>query len=650
MARRATALDLGARPKQALVRVFVVAAVLGLALSGFIAWTSKETMRSSTPLIREQMPLLEELGDIERRLLAIQTMNQQYFAYAINRETWQQQRTAMHADFARSLARLDAAFPDEEGLRVVRVVLENFAMLEPKLDAELQRAEIDWDEARAIIVEMAIDSGNIRRHLQSLRERMSAAVLAAGERTEASIARTTTLVAAYSALIFVISLLVASHIRARSRAEAELAFNAAHDPVTGCYNRRALAAIVDGLGGEAHGLVVVAVERFHRIIGSLGHEAADETLTALAQTFERLAAPLAGHVFRLDGAHFALLAPLARMSPEALAARVATIARQPFVVGKHDLLIGLSCGAARYPADAGDGLGLLRSANVAQAHAYAAGLPFVPFAAEFEARSAHRLELESALGHAVERGELELHYQPQMDIASGRIIGAEALVRWRRDGTLVSPAEFIPAAEDTGLIVGIGRWVLEEACRQAAAWWREGLGEPVVAVNVSARQFLDPCFFDCVRAALADSGVSPAAIELEVTESAIMHDPDAVIDMLRRLRDLGLKVAIDDFGTGYSSLAYLRRFPLDKLKVDQSFVRHLGAGAADEDAAIVAAVVRLGQTLGLKVIAEGVESEGQRDLLHALGCDEIQGYWLSRPLPADAAQAFLVAQRQPRMP
>jgi EAL domain-containing protein (putative c-di-GMP-specific phosphodiesterase class I) len=190
----------------------------------------------------------------------------------------------------------------------------------------------------------------------------------------------------------------------------------------------------------------------------------------------------------------------------------------------------------------------------------------------------------------------------------------------------------------------MGEWILREACRQAMAWKSAGLGEPVVAVNISARQFQDPRFFDTVTQALADTGVPPAMIELEITESAIMQDPDAVVAELARLRGLGLALAIDDFGTGYSSLSYLKRFPLDKLKVDQSFVRPLMPESPAEDSAIVEAVVRLGQTLGLKVIAEGVETEDQLNLLGRLGCDEIQGYWFSKPMPVAEATAFISAR------
>jgi len=642
-ARRPT-LDLDTRPRFGVAWLFVVAAALGLLLSAFIAATSEESKRASEHLIRQQMPLLEEIGEIDRRLLSIQVVNQQYFAYSINRETWLRERTERHAAFAASLARLNAAFPDEAGLRVVGVVLENLEMLEPRLDAQMRATEIDWDEARAILVEMAIDTGNIRRHLQPLRERIAGSVVEASMHTEASISRTSALVGAYSVLILIIALFVAYHVRARARAERELAYNAVHDLITGCYNRRALKTVIDRLAGEPHALVVVAVERFHRIAGGIGHEAAHAVLASVARLLESRVGALPVRVFRLDGAHFALLARGDDGMVDALAGILDGIVAQPLQSGSHELLLALSSGVAHYPEDGADAEILLRSANTAQMQARLTQKRLLRFEAGFNTRGEQRLAIEAALGHAVERGELELHYQPQQSLADGRIVGVEALVRWRRDGQLVSPGEFIPVAEDTGLIVDIGDWILAEACRQAKAWADAGLPQ-VVAVNVSARQFLDPRFMDGVQRALADSGVAPALIALEVTESAIMADPDGVADELRRLRRLGLGLAIDDFGTGYSSLAYLQRFPVDKLKVDQSFVRHLGLprpDASDEgDRAIVEAVIRLGQSLGLKVIAEGVEHAVQRDLLRMLGCDEIQGFWLAKPMPAGETTAYL---------
>jgi diguanylate cyclase (GGDEF)-like protein len=632
-------------PRRGVAWLFLVASVLGLALAGFIALSAQDVSRSSTPLIREKLPLLEELGQVEKSLLAIQTTHHEYFAYSVNRKTYLELLEKYSGNFMRSMARLDQAFPGAPPLARIREVYENTANIAPNLDALMQARPVDWDEARAVLVEIAIDSGEIDGQLKILRQAVDADVINVGMVTEHNVARMVWLVSAYSVLIFLIALLVAHHIRARARAERTLAYNALHDLVTSRPNRRALEATIATLGDSRQMLAMLAIERFSRLVGTLGHEVADAALCAVAERLSGHAEVLGAEVFRLDGANFALLCPLSSGAEmpgaNADATDILALLKAPLQVGQYELLIAATCGVAAFPDDGADAVTLMRNANTALENAQRSDLPFLAYTPALNARSAERLTMEAALGHAVERKEFELHYQAQMDIRSGRVIGVEALIRWRRDGKLVSPIDFIPIAEESGLIVGIGEWVLREACRQSALWQARGL-ELLVAVNISARQFQDPAFFDTVRQALADTGIKPSAIELEITESLIMQDPESVAGDLRRLRELGFALAIDDFGTGHSSLAYLKRFPIHKLKVDQSFVRNLGSSA--DDSAIVQAIISLGQSLGLRVIAEGVETEDNLKRLSDLGCDEIQGYLLSKPLPAAEATAFLAGR------
>lgn len=631
-------------PRRGVAWLFLFASVLGLALAGFIAISAQDVSRSSTPLIREKLPLLEELGQVEKSLLAIQTTHHEYFAYSVNRQTYLALLEKYNGRFLGSMARLDKAFPGAAQLVRIREVYENSVNIAPNLDALMQASPVDWDEARAVLVEIAIDSGEIDGQLKMLRQAVDADVINVGMTTEHNVARMVWLVSAYSVLIFLIALLVAHHIRARAHAESKLAYNAQHDLVTCRLNRRALEATIATLGGGRQVLTMLALERFSRLVGTLGHEVADAALRAVAERLASYAEPLGAALFRLDGANFALLYPAAapgQNPPVGDAAEIHALLKAPLHVGQYELLIAASCGVAVFPDDGNDAVTLMRNANTALEHAQRGDLPFLAYTPELNARSAERLAMEAALGHAVERKEFELHYQAQMDIRSGRVIGVEALIRWRRDGRLVSPIDFIPIAEESGLIVGIGEWVLREACRQSARWQAQGL-ELLVAVNISARQFQDPAFFNTVLQAIADSAIEPSAIELEITESLIMQDPERVAGDLRRLRELGFALAIDDFGTGHSSLAYLKRFPIHKLKVDQSFVRNLGSCA--DDSAIVEAIIRLGQSLGLRVIAEGVETEDNLKRLRELGCDEIQGYLLSKPLPAEAATAFLTGR------
>jgi EAL domain-containing protein (putative c-di-GMP-specific phosphodiesterase class I) len=259
-----------------------------------------------------------------------------------------------------------------------------------------------------------------------------------------------------------------------------------------------------------------------------------------------------------------------------------------------------------------------------------------------DARASRRMELLSRLRGAIGRGELFLHYQPQVDTASGRLIGVEALLRWRNEDIgLVSPAQFIPLAEESGMIDNIGEWVLRRACEQGARWLDEGLPPLTIAVNLSARQFRQDRLLALVESALAESGLPPGQLELEITEGMVMQDPDAAVATLHALHNAGPRIAIDDFGTSYSSLSYLQRFPVHALKADQSFVRHVPDDA--DAAAIVTAVISLAHGLRLSVVAEGVETDEQRRFLAALGCESCQGYFFSRPVPPDEIACFASA-------
>ncbi|HET7775614.1 MAG TPA: bifunctional diguanylate cyclase/phosphodiesterase, partial [Azospira sp.] len=284
---------------------------------------------------------------------------------------------------------------------------------------------------------------------------------------------------------------------------------------------------------------------------------------------------------------------------------------------------------------------LIRHADMAMYEAKQQGRAMVRFfTPQLNERAAARLSLENRLRQALEQGDFLLHYQPQVDLASGTITGLEALVRWREGEVLVQPDDFIPLAEECGLILPLGDWVLHEACRQIRSWRNAGLPPLPVAINLSALQFRQPDLPGQVAAALAASGLGPEALELELTESVAMADVEVTGKVLQTLAAMGVSLAIDDFGTGYSALTYLKRFPVTRLKVDRSFVQDLEADA--DNAAIVRAIVNLSHGLGLRVVAEGVETHGQRDFLHSLGCQSAQGFLFARPLPAEEIHALLL--------
>jgi predicted signal transduction protein with EAL and GGDEF domain len=307
----------------------------------------------------------------------------------------------------------------------------------------------------------------------------------------------------------------------------------------------------------------------------------------------------------------------------------------PFEIGGRELFVTCSVGVTLYPFDDREIETLYRNADTAMYHAKdEGGNNFQFYSAEMNAQSSRRLALENALRRALEREELRVFFQPQVDLNNGRIVGAEALVRWQHPELgLVSPADFIPLAEETGLIVPIGEWVLRQACAQARAWQDAGLPPVRVSVNFSARQFRQHGLYDTITAALRQAGLAPEWLEIELTESLVMQDVNRTIDVLRGLKKMGVTVAVDDFGTGYSSLSYLRRLPIDVIKIDRAFIEHISDNP--DDAAIARSIVALARSLQLKTVAEGVETGDQADFLRRHGCDTMQGFYFSRPLPAD---------------
>ncbi|HWQ95451.1 MAG TPA: bifunctional diguanylate cyclase/phosphodiesterase, partial [Gammaproteobacteria bacterium] len=331
----------------------------------------------------------------------------------------------------------------------------------------------------------------------------------------------------------------------------------------------------------------------------------------------------------------------------AVAKKVVDVFTQPFILNERKLFIMPSIGIALYPRDAHDATTLLRNADIAMYHAKRkGGGNFQFYTEQMHTQTAHQSDLETGLRSALAQGEFTLHYQPQIEIKSGRMVGLEALIRWHNDvlGT-VTPDQFIPLAEAIGLIEPIGEWVLHTACAQNKAWQKAGLPPLPVAVNLSARQFRQKDLLETILRILQDTGLDPRYLELEITESVIMSRSEEAISALQRLSSLGVQISIDDFGSGYSSLAYLKRFAVDRLKINQSFVRDVSADP--DDMAIVTAIIAMARSLQLKVTAEGVETEGQLSLLGSLSCDDYQGYYFSHPIPADEMTKLLREYARP---
>ncbi|MEF2266894.1 EAL domain-containing protein [Janthinobacterium sp. LS2A] len=443
---------------------------------------------------------------------------------------------------------------------------------------------------------------------------------------------------------------VARDISERRQAQERLKHLAHYDGLTGLPNRslfyQTLAQAVELAQEKSWRIVVlfIALDRFKSINDTLGAALGDELLRQFSNRLVECVR-LRDTVGRLGNDEFALILTMSRNQQEAVAVanQVREALRAPFDLRGHAATLTASIGIAMYPDDATDPETLIKYANTAMGGAKQAGRDgYRFFTAGMNVQVLARLDLELALRHALEHDQFILYYQPKVDLRTGRISGVEALLRWRRPGYgLVAPAEFVPVLEDTGLIVRVGAWVIQAACRQIAEWRDSEVGPVHVAVNVSSRQFAEGDLEGEVTRALAHHNVAPELLELELTETALMSNAERTIVVLGKLKKIGVKVAIDDFGTGYSSLAYLQRFPIDKLKIDIAFVRNITSNP--NDAAIALAIVSMAHSLKLSVVAEGVESRPQLEYLRRNRCDEIQGFYFSRALPALELGQMIVA-------
>ena len=436
-----------------------------------------------------------------------------------------------------------------------------------------------------------------------------------------------------------------SMARAMSRKMAHLA---QHDSLTDLPNRVLLndrlreAIILSRRHKRELSVLFLDLDRFKHINDSLGHVVGDRLLQSVAR---RLISCVRNSdtVGRQGGDEFVVLLWEVRRAEDAAiaATKILEALRKPHLIDQHELHITASIGIVTYPEDGTDVETLMKKADLAMYHAKQTRPDsYQFFKPEMNARAIERQSLEDSLHYALERQELVLHYQPKFNLATGGIIGAEALIRWRHPQRgLVPPGQFISIAEECGLIVPIGRWVLREACRQARAWQIAGLAPLCVAINVSAVELRAPGFVAGVRATLKETGLEPRYLELELTETVLIEDSRSVADVLKELKDIGVLLALDDFGTGYSNLSQLKRFPIDALKIDQSFVRDLAVD--EDDAGIVTAVIGMGKSLHMRVVAEGVETREQLEILQEHGCPQGQGYYFCRPVPAEQFRRLL---------
>jgi diguanylate cyclase (GGDEF)-like protein len=449
-----------------------------------------------------------------------------------------------------------------------------------------------------------------------------------------------------------LSALVVGHLVHMVHERSELEHAAEHDGLTGLprpelFNDRvslAVSAAHQRKGPMA--VMFVDLDRFKKVNDSLGHQVGNQLLQLVAKRLRRCVRD-GDTVGRQGGDEFTILLP--EIKEEEDARRVAEKIRaefvEPFAIGDRRLFVTASIGVALYPQDGLDPFTLLKNADAAMYRAKERGRDqWQLYTPEFNAKADERLDLESALHTAIDEGKLELHYQPKVELESGRVVGVEALVRWCHLGQYLPPETFIPLAEESGLVAPLGRWVMETACAQGKAW--SDAGFPItVAVNLSARQFQLQEIDDVVAVALRASGLDPHLLELELTESLALQDSEAIRDILQSVKSMGVKCSIDDFGVGFSNLGYLGTLPIDKIKIDKSFVRRINS--PDGKSALVVGIISLARGLGLEVVAEGVETKEELDFLRRHGCDQIQGYLFSRAVPAEQLTTLLMLESLP---
>jgi predicted signal transduction protein with EAL and GGDEF domain/CheY-like chemotaxis protein len=574
-----------------------------------------------------------------------------------------------------ALAFVDVRMPPGlDGIRTTARLLEE----DPDVSVVVCSAYSDhsWEEMtaafgrtdRVLILKKPFDTVEVRQLAHALQRRWELGRLAElkmEDLTAAVETRTSELKAANEALRREAALREDA-LRQLGESNEKIRALAYQDGLTGLPNRRLLNEHLEKVlararrKGTEFAVLFIDVDNFKLINDTVGHQTADAVLRKLAESLAALirsedvltlyledemdltatitVEPIGESVLsRLGGDEFVILLPDTRdrFAAGTVARRILKHLEQPMSVDGHEVFVTASIGIATYPEDGPTGEILIRNADTAMYHAKQQGkAAFQYYSAAMNAASVERLRLESGLRRALESGGLELHYQPQVATHTGRILGAEALLRWHHpERGYVSPTTFIPIAEDSGLILPIGEWVLKEACRQAVAWQQAGLPALPVAVNVSGLQFKRQDLTEIVRLALRSSGLTASLLRIEITETVIMSVRERAIELLGQLRDLGVSLALDDFGTGYSSLSYLKDFPIDTLKIDRSFVAEMLTDRTT--ASIVEVIVSMTRILGLTVLAEGVEDAAQYAFLRDLGCDAVQGFYISRPVPAD---------------
>jgi diguanylate cyclase (GGDEF)-like protein len=588
-------------------------------------------------LARERIPELRQIGALQAAMS--DRVTQLYLSYATGERLVLQQKNKENAERVRShvdaLSRLSLnQMKRQQFLDMVQA----FDSHTQAFDQEMAKGDqLSWDMLRVHLAKAQSVIDEMTGFLTMWSEEISVTSEKSSESALDEVAKLTRLQLGFSVAVLLVSAFVLIALYARLKDQDELYKRAYFDDITGLPNRWLLEeALRSKLEQNKSGfLQILRIDRIKIVASTYGQETADQLLKATVRWLQaRLGAnDNEADLYRLNSDSLAIVgmnnAGLA--ASESLAQDLASLSDQALALPERDLRVALGVGITLFPRDGDNVSCLIRNANAAL-NAKSSGTQYRFFDQRMTDESANWLLTEGLLRGALEKAEFELHYQPKQGADGTQMLGSEALIRWRQDGKLVSPGVFIPVAEESGLIVPIGTWVLNEACRQWRVWADAGLPALPIAVNVSAQQFQDEAFPGLVGGILRNHAIPPGMIELEITEAVAADHPEQVIATMQELKLAGVSLAIDDFGTGYSSLSYLKRFPIDTLKIDQAFIRTMGSSS--EDAAIVNLIMSLAKALDLKVVAEGVETTEQQAQLAVLDCDLLQGFLFSKPIPA----------------
>lgn len=615
--------------------LYGVVLLLAVIVSAQIFFSGKAIESTTNSLLGDNVPLLDDLSRIQQAVTETERSLYEYYA-TTDREVMLQQQAQCQEALQAALAHLHQQLPHEPTLVDIDRHLATMEQLARELDNTLSPSRVDWDRARELLVLLTEQGRLLMPLLSKLQAKVEAAVLGTADIVRANTIQTTNLVLIFSVLVLVVAALVAFYLDRFISVAAERSFLAFNDPLTRLPNRQRFdekaLELTRELPGDDSGdsvlLGIIKLDRFNLVTAGHGYSVGDALVKAAAERLHGLL-PEQGHLFRFEGASFGFT--LCDRNGVDWVEQLPAAFHAPLLVNGAEFYLTISVGYCLASEQACDGTTLIKNADASLSRAVDSGgdktLQYNP---ELQKHEQSWLAMESELRQALRNQEFLLHYQPQVVAASGEVIGMEALIRWQSPTRgMVPPFEFIPLAEQTGLIVKIGDWVVREACRQAKAWQQLFGRRCVVAVNISPKQFLHRDFISTVERVLTETGVEPSLIEFEITEGVMVENTEHCIAMLEQLKAMGLQLSIDDFGTGYSSLSYLKRFCVDKLKVDQAFVRNLTDKS--KDAAIVRTIIDMSHNLGLKVIAEGVETHDQRELLCRYGCEELQGYLIGKP-------------------